>query len=62
MFGLNDNIRVHAPREWVEEIGRKLESLRRMYPQPAEYDATCRSAMEDGEQTGQVSRQYAAQK
>ncbi|TBW32070.1 WYL domain-containing protein [Azotobacter chroococcum] len=61
IFGLNDQIRVHAPREWVEEIGRKLESLCCMYAQPAECDATCRSDMEYGEQVRQVSHQYAAQ-
>lgn len=46
IFGLNDQIRVHAPQVWVEEIGRKLERLREMYAQPPKCDTDCRSAME----------------
>jgi predicted DNA-binding transcriptional regulator YafY len=61
IFGLNDQIRVHAPKVWVEEIGRKVERLRGMYAQPAGCDTGCRSAMEDGGQTEQASRQYATQ-
>lgn len=47
IFALNDQIRVHAPKVWVEEIGRKLESLRGMYAQPLQCDTDCRSAMKD---------------
>lgn len=31
IFGLNDQIRVHAPQVWVDEIRSKLDSLGRMY-------------------------------
>ncbi|MER0561899.1 WYL domain-containing protein [Pseudomonas aeruginosa] len=31
IFGLNDQIRVHAPQAWVEEIQLKLDGLQRMY-------------------------------
>jgi predicted DNA-binding transcriptional regulator YafY len=50
IFGLNDQIRVHAPRVWVEEIGRKLERLREMYAAPALCDTGCRVAVEDSGQ------------
>lgn len=61
IFGLNDQIRVHAPQVWVEEIRRKLTRLRGMYAQPTECDTSCRIDMKDGEQTGKGYRQYAAQ-
>lgn len=61
IFGLNDQIRVHAPRVWVEDICSKLESLRGMYAETVECDTGCRSGVEDGEQSGKVSRQYATQ-
>ncbi len=47
IFGLNDQIRVHAPQAWVEEIGRKLESLRKMYAASPQCDTGCRQAVED---------------
>lgn len=50
IFGLNDQIRVHAPQVWVEEISRKVERLRGMYGLPGECDTGCRSAMENGHQ------------
>lgn len=31
IFGLNDQIRVHAPQVWVEKFGRKVVRLREMY-------------------------------
>jgi len=31
IFGLNDQIHVHAPQVWVDEIRQRLESLRKMY-------------------------------
>jgi predicted DNA-binding transcriptional regulator YafY len=31
IFGLNDNIRVHAPQVWVDEIRQKLNNLRTLY-------------------------------
>jgi predicted DNA-binding transcriptional regulator YafY len=31
IFGLNDNIRVHAPQVWVDEIRQKLNNLRALY-------------------------------
>jgi predicted DNA-binding transcriptional regulator YafY len=31
IFGLNDNIRVHAPQVWVDEIRQKLKNLRTLY-------------------------------
>ncbi|MBD3737659.1 MAG: WYL domain-containing protein [Pseudomonas balearica] len=31
IFGLNDNIRVHAPQVWVDEIHQKLNNLRTLY-------------------------------
>lgn len=34
IFGLNDNIRVHAPQVWVEEIQQKLNNLRTLYSGP----------------------------
>lgn len=34
IFGLNDNIRVHAPQVWVDDIRRKLDSLRALYSKP----------------------------
>lgn len=46
IFGLNDQIRVHAPQVWVEEIGRKVENLRGMYAQPAGCDTGCRMDVE----------------
>ncbi len=46
IFGLNDQIRVHAPQVWVEEIGRRLASLQRLYTAS---DASCRNAVEDGD-------------
>jgi len=62
IFGLNDQIRVHAPQVWVDEIGRKLESLRRMYVQPAaECDTGCRAGMEDSEQTSNGSPEHTLQ-
>jgi len=50
IFGLNDQIRVHAPQVWVEEIGGKLERLQRMYTQTAECDIACRTTVEDAQQ------------
>jgi predicted DNA-binding transcriptional regulator YafY len=62
IFGLNDQIRVHAPQVWVEEIGRKLESLQQLYAAAPKSDKSCRSAVEDGNETsGNGSRQYAIQ-
>ncbi len=46
IFALNDQIRVHAPQVWVEEIGRRLASLQRLYTAS---DASCRNAVEDGD-------------
>lgn len=34
IFGLNDNIRVHAPQAWVDEIQQKLNNLRTLYTEP----------------------------
>lgn len=34
IFGLNDNIRVHAPQVWVDEICQKLNNLRTLYSDP----------------------------
>ncbi|HBO2018100.1 WYL domain-containing protein [Pseudomonas aeruginosa] len=34
IFGLNDNIRVHAPQVWVDEIQQKLGNLRTFYSGP----------------------------
>lgn len=31
IFGLNDQIHVHSPQIWVDEIKQRLESLRQMY-------------------------------
>ena len=31
IFGLNDNIRVHAPAVWAAEIRQRLENMRRLY-------------------------------
>jgi len=50
IFGLNDQIRVHAPQVWVEEIGRKVERLRGMYTEPSGCDTGCRSAVKDGDE------------
>ncbi len=50
IFALNDNIRVHAPKVWVEEIERKLERLREMYAAPTSSDTDRRSAVETGPQ------------
>ncbi len=50
IFGLNDQIRVHAPKVWVEEIGRKLQSLQKMYATPAACDTVCRTNVETGDQ------------
>lgn len=40
IFGLNDQILVHAPQVWVEEIRRKLDSLQRMYSALPKCDAS----------------------
>ncbi|MCQ4346390.1 WYL domain-containing protein [Pseudomonas stutzeri] len=50
IFALNDQIRVHAPQVWVEEIGRKLEKLRGMYAAPNACDTVCRTGVETGRQ------------
>ncbi len=50
IFALNDNIRVHAPKVWVEEIERKLARLREMYATPNSSDTDRRSAVETGPQ------------
>ncbi|MCP8465074.1 WYL domain-containing protein [Pseudomonas sp. ZM23] len=34
IFGLNDQIHVHSPQAWVDEIRLKLESLHRLYSTP----------------------------
>ncbi|MCY1290686.1 WYL domain protein [compost metagenome] len=39
IFGLNDQILVHAPSMWAEEIRRKLDSLQRMYSTQPKCDA-----------------------
>ena len=50
IFGLNDQIRVHAPQVWVDEIGRKLDKLRGMYAVPTSCDTVCRMNVETGHQ------------
>lgn len=59
IFGLNDNIRVHAPREWVEEIGSRLENLRAMYAEPAQCDTSRRAPMENSPQAPATERKGA---
>ncbi|MOA02179.1 hypothetical protein D3C78_1216210 [compost metagenome] len=61
IFGLNDQIRVHAPQVWVEEIGRKLESLQGMYAVPNACDTGCRTDVETGyrEEDETVTRENA---
>lgn len=34
IFGLNDNIRVHSPQVWVDEIARRLHSMHALYRMP----------------------------
>ena len=34
IFGLNDNIRVHAPQVWVDEIAQRLHSMHALYQMP----------------------------
>jgi predicted DNA-binding transcriptional regulator YafY len=34
IFGLNDNIRVHAPQVWVDEIAQRLHSMHALYRMP----------------------------
>ncbi|MEN4825570.1 WYL domain-containing protein [Pseudomonas sp. P39-UII1] len=34
IFGLNDNIRVHAPQVWVDEIRQRLRSMHAFYLEP----------------------------
>ncbi|BAP45441.1 transcriptional factor [Pseudomonas sp. StFLB209] len=31
IFGLNENIRVHAPQVWVDEIRQRLKSMQQFY-------------------------------
>ncbi|KKI25044.1 Uncharacterized protein AC502_2589 [Pseudomonas syringae pv. maculicola] len=31
IFGLNDNIRVHGPQVWVDEISTRLDSMQKLY-------------------------------
>lgn len=61
IFGLNDQIRVHGPKVWVEEIGQKLESLRAMYATPSSCDTACRMSVETGyqEQDDAITRESA---
>ncbi|MBO3776638.1 helix-turn-helix transcriptional regulator [Pseudomonas aeruginosa] len=45
IFGLNNNIRVHAPQVWVDEIRGRLEAMHRLYQQPRiEVRQICSSA------------------
>lgn len=34
VFGLNDNIRVHAPQAWVDEIAQRLQNMHALYRMP----------------------------
>lgn len=59
IFGLNDQIRVHAPREWVEEISSRLENLRAMYAEPTQCDTSRRGPMENSPPAPATERQGA---
>ncbi|SEI79052.1 Predicted DNA-binding transcriptional regulator YafY, contains an HTH and WYL domains [Azotobacter beijerinckii] len=59
IFGLNDNIRVHAPPEWVEEIDSRLENLRTMYAEPSHCDTSRRAPMENSPQAPATERKGA---